>query len=149
MFMPASISPSKSRRRIKSFSVSVSENLAIKASSSRLNASRSAGEQSAVHIRFRRRPRRESRRSKIEVSGICRIFPLQRSPHLFRGVDAELELGLLLLDGQVVAVVRAREPALRGEAEVLERHDLGGGLDAPLERVFLFQLRHFRADQPE
>src|SRR6185503_8566979 len=51
------------------------------------------------------------------------------APDLARGLDAEAELGLFLLDGEVVAVVSAGEAALRADAEVFHRHEPGGGFD--------------------
>src|SRR5688572_28378604 len=74
---------------------------------------------------------------------------LQRSPNLFGGVDAQLELGLFLLDRQVVAVVGTGEAALRREAQALERHDSGRRLDAPLESILVLELRHLGAHQPQ
>src|SRR5262245_25423988 len=112
MFMPASIRPLKSRARISCFSVSFKENLSMNASGSRLNASRSAGEHSAVHILFSRKPRRDRRRSKIEVSGMG-FSPKRSAPNFFRSLDAKAKLGFFLLHRQVVAVVGAGEAALR------------------------------------
>src|SRR5687767_8138444 len=97
MFMPASIRPLKSRLRIRFFSASVRSKRAMNASSSRLNASRSAGEHSALHILFSRRPRRDRRRSKMLVSGISCIAPSGgrlRAPALAVGVDLARGLGV-------------------------------------------------------
>src|SRR5437763_13609662 len=71
------------------------------------------------------------------------------APDLARDVDAQLELCLLLLDGEVVAVVRAREAALRREAHVLERHVLRGLIDTALEMVLALELRQLGADEAE
>src|SRR5712671_6375476 len=60
---------------------------------------------------------------------------LQPAPHLGRDLDDALELAALHVLGDAVAVVGAGEAALRAEAEVLERDELGGGVDAALERV--------------
>src|SRR5258707_8779675 len=77
------------------------------------------------------------------------LWVLGAAPYFAGRVDAQLELGLLLLDGEVVAVVRAREAALRREAKVLHRHVLGRGVDAPLERVLRFELGQLGAHQTE
>src|SRR5438874_13421142 len=71
------------------------------------------------------------------------------APYLARDLDAELELRLFLLDGEVVAVVRAREAALRREAHVLERHVLRGGVDTALEMILALELRQLGADEAE
>src|SRR5436190_10407773 len=71
MLRPASMRPLKSRFLTRSFSTSLKPNLERKASSSRLKAPRSLAEESASHILFSRLPRRERRRSKMEVSAIC------------------------------------------------------------------------------
>src|SRR5207244_7551429 len=71
------------------------------------------------------------------------------APYLARDVDAELELRLLLLDGEVVAVVRAREAALRREAHVLERRILRGFVDAALEKLLALELGELGAHQAE
>src|SRR3954464_1608099 len=153
MLVPASISPWKSRLRIRSFSASVRPKRDMNASSSRLNASRSTGRQSAAQSLFSRCPRRDRRRSKMLVSGMapvtCCPIPSLAAPNLIGHVDAELQLGFLLLHRQVVAVVGAREAALRRDAEILHRHELGGRLDAALERVLRLELRQLGADQAE
>src|SRR5688572_15400259 len=71
------------------------------------------------------------------------------APDLPGGFDAELELRFLLLDGQVVAVVGAREPALRADAQVLERHELRGLLDSALQRVLRLELGELRRHESE
>src|SRR5947209_20399452 len=71
------------------------------------------------------------------------------APYLARDVDAELELRLLLLDGEVVAVMRAGEAALRRQAHVLEGHVLRCFVDAALEMILRFERRQLGADQAE
>src|SRR5678816_761259 len=71
------------------------------------------------------------------------------APDLAGGVDAKAQLRPLLIFGQVVAVMGARKAALRADAEVLERHELGRLVDPPLELVLGFELRHLGAHQAE
>src|SRR5437867_5717219 len=71
------------------------------------------------------------------------------APDLARHFQGQAELTALVVDRDLVAVVRAREAALRAQAEVLERHVLGGGLDAALEIVLGLERRHLGADQAE
>src|SRR3970040_1457023 len=71
------------------------------------------------------------------------------SPDLAGGVDAQLQLRLLLLDGQVVAVVGAGKAALRAQAKVFQRHDLRGLADSLLEKIPGFELREFRGNQSQ
>src|SRR5262249_12397364 len=47
---------------------------------------------------------------------------LRGAPHLARDLEGQPELALLVVDRDLVAVVRAGEAALRAQAEVLERH---------------------------
>src|SRR5881296_2357226 len=71
------------------------------------------------------------------------------APDVPRDLERQPELAPLVVDGDLVAVVRAREPTLRAQAEVLQRHVLRRRLDAPLEIVLPLELGDFRADQPE
>src|SRR5690349_21988390 len=70
-------------------------------------------------------------------------------PHLARHLQRQPQLSLLILHGDLVSVVRAREAALRAETQVLQRHILRGGFDAALERVLRFECRDLGADQAE
>src|SRR5947209_7835235 len=63
--------------------------------------------------------------------------------------DDARELRPLLVLAQEVAVVRAREAALRREAQVLEWYELRGFVDAALERVLRLERTGFRGDQAE
>src|SRR4029077_10831420 len=54
-----------------------------------------------------------------------------------------------LLLGEVVAVVGAGESALRADAEVLERHELGRLLDPPFQLILGLELRDLGAHQAE
>src|SRR3954471_11965555 len=87
------------------------------------------------------------RRSHAERDG-C---PQQRSlaPDVGGHLDDQPELGHLLLVAEVVALGRRGEAALRGQAELLERHVLARLVDAALERVRTLQLPALRRDQPE
>src|SRR6266850_3814905 len=60
-------------------------------------------------------------------------------PDVARDVDDPLELLPLLVFGELVAVVRARESALRREAEVLQRHILRRLVDAPLQALLALE----------
>src|SRR5882672_4850527 len=74
---------------------------------------------------------------------------LHGAPDVPRDLERQPELAPLVVDGDLVTVVGAREPTLRAQAEVLQRHVLRRRLDAPLEIVLLLELGDFRADQPE
>src|SRR5262245_45425267 len=71
------------------------------------------------------------------------------APDLASGLDTQPELRPLLFLGEVVAVVRAGEAALRADAQVLERHELRRLVDAPLEDILGFELRQLGGNQPE
>ena len=108
----------------------------MKASSSRLKASRSAGEQSAVHIRFSRLPRRDRRRSKIVVSGIG------VEPHTSFAVSMQ-SLSLAFS----CSTVRLLPWWVLEKPHCGDRHRFSSGtyldacLDASLQRILRFQLR--------
>src|SRR4029453_14246684 len=74
---------------------------------------------------------------------------LDRAPDVAGHLEREAELPLLVLDRDLVAVVRAGKAALRAQAEVLERHVAGGRVDAAPEVVLLLELGALRADEPE
>src|ERR1044072_6294938 len=57
------------------------------------------------------------------------------APDLVGDLDDETELGHFLVVGQVVALLRRGEPALRRQAELVERDVAGGFVDAALEIV--------------
>src|SRR5207247_9920321 len=61
------------------------------------------------------------------------------APRVGRRVDDGLEVRLLLVGGDRVALHRRGEAALPAEAELLPRDVPGGLLDPPLEVVLLFQ----------
>src|SRR5262245_53895967 len=61
------------------------------------------------------------------------------TPDLAGDLDAAGELGPLLVLGQQVAFLGAGEAALRREAELLERRELGGLVDAALELVLALE----------
>src|SRR5918995_4933465 len=62
------------------------------------------------------------------------------TPHFLGGLYDEAELGELLLVGEVVALDRGREAALRRQAQLLDRHEARGIFDAPLEMIFVLEL---------
>src|SRR5436190_3119922 len=70
-------------------------------------------------------------------------------PHLVRHLDYQREFGPLFALGEQVAMVRAREAALRRQAQVLERYELRGFVDAALERVLRLERAGFRGDEAE
>ena len=70
----------------------------------------------------------------------------QTSP---RNLDDALELAPLVVLRQRVAVVRAREAALRRQAQALERDELRGLVDAALQGVLGFELAELGRDQAE
>src|SRR5207247_11325885 len=69
----------------------------------------------------------------------ARRRPGRSAPHLARRLDDELELRLLLVGGDRVALHRRGEAALPAETELLQRDVPGGLLDPPLEVVLFFQ----------
>src|SRR5580704_567555 len=71
------------------------------------------------------------------------------APDLLGGLDDEAELGHLLVVGQRVALGGRGEAALAGQADLVQRHVLGGFVDAALEVVLGLQLRALGGDQAE
>src|SRR5690625_1872086 len=71
------------------------------------------------------------------------------APDLGRRLDDEGELGHLVVVGQRVALHGGGEAALRGQAQLLERHILAGLLDPALQGVLGLQLAAFRRHQAE
>src|ERR1700689_1642060 len=63
--------------------------------------------------------------------------------------DDQAQLRFFIFDRQRVAADGAGETALRRDAEILERHESRGLVDAPLDGVFVFQRGRLRADEPE
>src|SRR5689334_15861963 len=76
-------------------------------------------------------------------------FIASSSPYLPCDLHDALELAPLLVLAQPVAVVRARETALRGKTQVLERHELRGLIDFSLQLVWAFQRSGFRRHQTQ
>src|SRR5690606_33263193 len=70
-------------------------------------------------------------------------------PHFVRGFHDQIELRLLLVGAERVAVDGRREAALRAEAELLQRYELRGFLDAPLQRVLLLERALLGGDEAE
>src|SRR6185312_5916118 len=95
--------------------------------------------------RSRRAPGRGRARSGSDAR--CRWTSL--APHLRGGLQDELQLAELLVGGQVVALARGREAALRREAELVDVHVLRGLLDAALEVVLALELRALRRHEAE
>src|SRR6266542_6285739 len=71
------------------------------------------------------------------------------APHFLGNLHHQLQLPALVVGGDAVAEMRAREPALRGKAQVLQRHELRRRLDAPLELVLGLELRLLGADEAQ
>src|SRR5579875_1985185 len=81
--------------------------------------------------------------------GVGGSKPAASAPDLSGYLDDQRELGELLATGQVVALDRRGEAALRREAQLLERHVLRGLVDASFQVVLRFELRRFRRHEPE
>src|SRR5690606_12419318 len=87
------------------------------------------------------------RRSALGMEG-----PAARNastPYRPRHVHDELQLVTLLLHGDLVAVHRAAESALRAERELLDRRVLRGLLDAALEIVGVLELAELGGHQSQ
>src|SRR5262245_23293234 len=74
---------------------------------------------------------------------------LDAAPDVARRFHDEPELRCLRLHRDLVAVHRARKPALRRQAELLHRHELGSRIDAALQVVLRLELAHLRAHEAE
>src|SRR5438874_11157085 len=61
----------------------------------------------------------------------------------------QIQLGPLLIRGELVALHRRGEAALRTEREPPQRDDARSLGDAPLERIFVFQPGALGRDQPQ
>src|SRR5712671_727119 len=70
-------------------------------------------------------------------------------PYFARGLDDEAQLGDLLVPGQCVAVDGRGEAALRGKAELLERHVFGRLVDPALQIVLAFERRPLAGDEAQ
>jgi hypothetical protein len=64
-------------------------------------------------------------------------------------LDDELELGALLVVAEGIALDGGGKAALAGQAQLVEGDVLGGGVDAALEVVGVFQLATLGRDQPQ
>src|SRR6478609_9048487 len=82
-------------------------------------------------------------------SGRGRRFSTSPAPDLARDLDDQAQLRALRLDRDVVAVHRAREAALRRQAELLERDVLRRLVDAALEVVLRFELAELGRHEAE
>src|SRR6266705_912024 len=74
---------------------------------------------------------------------------LASAPDVLGGLDDAAELGDLLVVGEQVPLDRGGEPALRREAELLQRHEFARLLDAPLQLVLGLELAALGGDQAE
>src|SRR5215204_2621983 len=70
-------------------------------------------------------------RTALNAARARSVF-VRSAPDFLRGLYYEAELVPLLLAGEVVALERRGEPALRGEAELVYVHKAARLLDAPL-----------------
>src|SRR3954463_13217949 len=79
------------------------------------------------------------------------VFPARRSlfPHLVGELLDHAKLRPLLLLGEDVALLGGGEAALRREAELLQRSELGGLVDPPLDVVLLLERAALGGDEPE
>ena len=73
-----------------------------------------------------------ARYSAIATQANIKLDSLRRSPHFPRDFEHELELAALVVAADLVAVMGAREPALRAQAQVLERDVLRRRVDPAL-----------------
>src|SRR5436305_10743360 len=95
-----------------------------------------------------------SRKSRAVRSGVRSARSLDRgnpglSPDFLGDVDDQFELGDFLLVAQHVALDGGGEAALRRQAELVERHELGRLLDPALEHVRVLQFAALGGDQAE
>src|SRR4029078_9932249 len=82
---------------------------------------------------------------------LASVFPAKRSlfPHLVSELLDHAKLRPLLLLGEDVALLGGGEAALRGETELLQRSELGGLVDPPLDVVLLLERTALGSDEPE
>jgi hypothetical protein len=62
------------------------------------------------------------------------------APHFVGDLDDHPELRPLLVLGKRIALLAGGEAALRAQAELVEIDELGGLIDAPLDRILGFEL---------
>ena len=91
----------------------------------------------------------EVTRHRILVDNPARLYFAADQPHTSRHLDDEPQLGHLLVVGELVALDRGREPALRRQAQLVERHVLRRLVDAALEGVLALQLGALGGDEAE
>src|ERR1700689_4017736 len=75
--------------------------------------------------------------------------PQLSAPDLARGIDHELELAPLLVQGEQVARGDGSEAALSAEREIFEWDEMRGFVNAPAQVVRRFKLWKFRGDKPQ
>src|SRR5467141_1217766 len=71
------------------------------------------------------------------------------TPDLSRDLDHQLQLAALVILAQAVAHLAAREAALRGQAQVLQRHVFGGSVDPLFQKILRFQHRCLGGNQSQ
>src|SRR6266508_5428923 len=81
----------------------------------------------------RAHPPGNDRGAALDLSARASRFRRSSVPDLPGGLDDQAQLGDLLVVAEHVALDGGGEAALRREAELLERDELGGVVDAPLE----------------
>src|SRR4051794_11660205 len=74
---------------------------------------------------------------------------LQLAPDLLGHLNAEPQLGPLLLDGQQIAFLGAGETALRADRQLLQRGVFRRFVDAALQHVLALQLTGLAGDETE
>src|SRR6267378_7194158 len=71
------------------------------------------------------------------------------TPDLPGDLDHQLELAALVILAEAVPHLAAREAALRRQAQVLQRHVSGGGVDPLFQKILLFQHRCLGGNQSQ
>src|ERR1700726_2768972 len=104
-------------------------------------ATRGCARSSSAWRKRSRNPRRHRSAEAARSSGL--------PPHLARDLDHQPQLLRLLLDGNVIAVHGAREPALRRQGQLIQRRVLRSLFDAALDGVLVLQRAELGRDETE
>src|SRR5579875_2705655 len=83
------------------------------------------------------------------VSGPATPESPSGAPDLVGHLNDQLQLGLLLVEREIVSLLGGGEPALAGDAELVGVDVAGCLLDAALEHVLVLQLRALGGDHPQ
>src|SRR2546428_10804651 len=117
-------------------------------SSCAIQAARSS-QRHCVQYSISTRARRVTAVSSETTTPPSSSFSFRDAPDLARHLHDAGELPGLIVDGDRVADVVAREAALRAEAELIERHVAAGLIDAAAQLVRRLQLRGLGRDETE